>query len=196
MGGARQGLGQADRRQPDAGLTMDWRKVVSAVAPTLGTALLGPLGGMAASAVSDALLGRPNGTEPEIVTALTAGGPDALLKLKQADQAFAQRMRELDIDLEKVHQADRSSARDREARTGDRWTPRVLSAVVVGGFLGTVYMVLSGYVDGLKDPGIAGVVGTLIGYVSAKADQVVSYYFGSSSGSAAKTELLAKRKDG
>jgi|GEM_PF-4281121 len=33
---------------------------------------------------------------------------------------------------------------------------------------------------------------TLIGYVSAKAEQVVSYYFGSSAGSSRKDALLAQ----
>jgi hypothetical protein len=33
-------------------------------------------------------------------------------------------------------------------------------------------------------------VGTLIGYASAKADQVVSYYFGSSAGSDRKNVLI------
>jgi hypothetical protein len=37
---------------------MDWKKIVGAVAPTLATALGGPLAGMAAAAVSDALLGK------------------------------------------------------------------------------------------------------------------------------------------
>lgn len=174
--------------------SLDWKKIVGAVAPALGTALGGPLAGLAVSAVSDALLGRPDGSEGEISVALTAGGPDAVLKLKQADQAFAARMRELDIDLEKMHQADRASAREREAKTGDRATPRWLAGTIVGGFLLMVWYVLSGQVAGLKDPVAAGLIGTLIGYVSAKADQVVSYYFGSSSGSAEKNELLAKRK--
>lgn len=171
----------------------DWKKLVHTVAPTLAAALGGPLAGAATAVLSEALLGRKDGSEGEIATALATGGPDALLKLKNAEQQFATRMRELDIDLEKVHQADRDSARDREARTGDVWTPRILAGVVVFGFLLTVYMVLSGYVDGLKDPVFAGIVGTLIGYVSAKADQVVSYYFGSSSGSAVKTALLARK---
>ena len=34
--------------------------------------------------------------------------------------------------------------------------------------------------------------GTIIGYVSAKCEQVLAYYFGSTKGSARKTELLAK----
>lgn len=172
---------------------MNWKTIVATVAPALGTALGGPLGGLAVAAVSDALLGKPNGSEGEIAAALTAGGPDALLKLKQADQAFAARMKELDIDLERLHQSDRASAREREAKTGDRATPRALAAIIVGGFLLTVWYVLSGQVEGLKDPVAAGLIGTLIGYVSAKADQVTSYYFGSSAGSAAKTELLGRK---
>ena len=33
--------------------------------------------------------------------------------------------------------------------------------------------------------------GTLVGYLSAKAEQVLAYYFGSTKGSADKTALLA-----
>ena len=172
---------------------MDWKKIVGSVAPALATALGGPLAGLATAAVSDALLGKPNGSEAEIATAMKVGGADALIKLKEADQRFAVRMRELDIDLEKVNQADRNSAREREAKTGDSWTPRILAGVIVGGFLLMVWYLLSGQVEALRDPVAAGLIGTLIGYVSAKADQVVSYYFGSSAGSKEKNELLAKR---
>lgn len=171
----------------------DWKSIVGAVAPALATALGGPLAGVAVAELSKAVLGQENASETDLAAAVATGGADVLVKIKEADRAFAVRMRELDVDLERLHQTDRASARDREARTGDRATPRVLAAVIVGGFLATVYMVLAGYVQGLKDPMVAGMVGTLIGYVSAKADQVVSYYFGSSSGSAAKTELLAKK---
>ncbi len=34
--------------------------------------------------------------------------------------------------------------------------------------------------------------GALVGYVSAKAEQVIAYYFGSSSGSEQKTEIMGK----
>lgn len=173
---------------------MGWKEIVATVAPGLATALGGPLAGVAVSALSDSLLGRKDGAQDEVAAAVLTGGADALLKIKEAESAFMIRMRELDIDLERIHQSDRGSARDREAKTGDSWTPRVLAAVIVGGFLSMVYMVLSGYVQGLKDPTIATVIGTLIGYVSAKADQVVSYYFGSSAGSRDKTAMLAKGK--
>lgn len=172
---------------------MDWKKVLGSVAPALATALGGPLAGMATAAVSDALLGKPDGSEAEMAVALKAGGAEALLKLKEADQKFALDMKRIGVDLEKIAQEDRSSARDREVKTGDKATPRMLATVIVCGFLLTVWYVLSGQVEGLKDPVAAGLIGTLIGYVSAKADQVVSYYFGSSAGSQEKNQLLAKK---
>jgi uncharacterized membrane protein YeaQ/YmgE (transglycosylase-associated protein family) len=173
-------------------MNFDWKALVRTVAPVIGTALGGPLGNLAAQTLSNVLLGTPDGTEEQISTALASATPDQLLALKKADQEFAVRLRELDVDLERIAAGDRDSARKREASVGDKLTPRVLSIVVVGGFLGMVAAVLMGRVTGITDPTAAGMIGTLIGYVSAKADQVVSYYFGSSAGSAAKSETLDK----
>lgn len=169
---------------------MDLLKIVGAVAPTIATAIGGPLGGMAMKVVAE-VLGLPaDSSEKDVSKAMAAATPDQLLALKQADQDFAVRMRELDIDLEKIAASDRDSARRREAQVRD-WMPRVLAFVIVAGFMGTVFMVLLGYVEGMKDPLMATTVGTLIGFVSAKAEQVVAYYFGSSSSSQQKTQLLA-----
>lgn len=172
-------------------MTFDWRKLVGTVAPTLATALGSPLAGMAVAAISEAVLGKADGSEADVEAALAVATPDTLLRLREADRAFAVRMRELDVDLEKVAAGDRDSARRREIATGDKVTPRLLAFVVVGGFLAMVASVLLGKVTGITDPTAAGMIGTLIGYVSAKADQVVSYYFGSSAGSARKDEIVA-----
>ena len=98
-------------------------------------------------------------------------------------------MENLGVELAKIASEDRDSARQREAAVKD-WTPRVLAFVIISGFLYTVYAVLSGVVEGLRDPTMATIVGAVIGYISAKADQVVSYYFGSSAGSARKTDQM------
>ena len=172
---------------------MDLLKIVGAVAPSLATAIGGPLGGMAMKVVAE-VLGLPaDSSEKDVSKAMAAATPDQLLALKKADQDFAVRMRELDIDLEKIAASDRDSARRREAQVRD-WMPRVLAFVVVAGFMATVFLVLLGYVDGMKDPLMATTVGTLIGFVSAKAEQVIAYYFGSSSSSQQKTQLLAGGK--
>lgn len=170
-------------------MDVDWKKVVAAVAPGLATALGGPLAGVAVSALSEQLLGRPDGSEAEVATALRVGGSDALLKLKDAEQAFQTRMRELDIDLERLHQADRANARDREAKTGDVWTPRLLAFFVTAGFFGVLSFLL--LVGKPADGGDALMV--MLGALGGAWASVVAYFFGSSAGSAAKTDILAKR---
>lgn len=167
------------------------KSLLGTVAPTIATALGGPLAGVATKAIIGAL-GLTDGTPADqVALAVQNATPEQLLALKKADQDFAVRMRELDIDVLKVDANDRDSARQRESSVRD-WTPRILAFVVVAGFLTSVYMVLAGLVPGLKDPTTAALIGSLIGYVSAKADQVVAYYFGSNNSSERKTELLAK----
>lgn len=164
--------------------------LVRTVAPSIASAVGGPLAGMAVRTISEVLLGKPDGTEAELEEAATKATPEQLLALKKAEQEFTVRMRELDIDLERIGNSDRDSARNREVQTKD-WMPRVLAFVVVGGFMLTVFLVLMGYVEGMKDPLMATTVGTLIGFVSAKCEQVVAYYFGSSAGSKAKDEAMS-----
>ncbi len=168
----------------------DWKKIIGTVAPTIATALGGPMAGFAIKTLSNAVLGHENGSEDDLASAINISGPDALLKIKEADNAFAIRLKELDIDIEKIGVEDRASAREREAKTGDSTTLRVLAGMVIGGFLASVWFVLTGQAKGLSDPSIAATIGTLIGYLSAKADQVVSYYFGSSHGSQLKTDAM------
>ena len=164
--------------------------LVRTVAPSLASAVGGPLAGMAVRTISEVLLGKPDGTEAELEQAAAQATPEQLLALKKAEQDFAVKMRELDIDLERIANADRDSARNREIKTKD-WMPRILAFIVVGGFMLTVFMVLAGYVEGMRDPLMATTVGTLIGFVSAKCEQVVAYYFGSSAGSKAKDEAMS-----
>jgi hypothetical protein len=172
---------------------VDWKSIVGAVAPTIGASLGGPLGGMAAQALTSALGIKADAKEPEIARAMASATPDQLLAIKRAEIEFQERMLELDIDLERIAADDRDSARQREVQTRD-WMPKVLALLVIAGFLATVAGVLSGYVDGLRDPIMSTTVGTVIGFVSAKAEQVIAYYFGSSAGSRAKDTIIANGK--
>lgn len=171
-------------------MSRDWKSIVAAVAPTIATALGGPLAGLGVKALSEALLGHEKGTEDDIARALGAASGSDLVRLREIDAQFAAQMKALDVDLERIAAGDRDSARSREVRSGDAWTPRLIGGMALGGFLWAVYWVLSGQVSGMTDPTTVALVGTLVGYVSAKADQVVSYYFGSSAGSARKTEAM------
>lgn len=165
----------------------DWRKVIGAVAPTLATALGGPLAGVAVQSLSVALLGNETGTEDEIATAVLTGGADALAKIKAADREFEIRCRELDIDLERVHQADRASARDRQAKTND-WTPSVLAAAITIGFFTVLWELMHG---AIPDSGRDALL-VMLGSLGTAWASVVAYYYGSSSGSAKKTAVLER----
>ncbi len=169
----------------------DWKKVVGAVAPTLATALGGPLAGVAVKTIATQLLGNEEAGEQEIAEAMAKADPQTLIRLREIDTEFKTTMINSGIQLEKIASDDRASARQREVNAHDSWTPRVLAGVIVGGFMLCVYAVLGGRVADLKDPLIAGLIGTMIGYTSAKADQVVSYYFGSSASSKAKDETIS-----
>lgn len=172
---------------------MDFMRIIGAVAPSLATAVGGPIGGMAVKFITDALGIPSDSSKDDIAKAINNATPDQLVALKKAENDFTVRMKELDIDLERIASGDRDSARRRESQVRD-WMPRILAFVIVAGFMGTVFMVLLGYVEGMKDPLMATTVGTLIGFVSAKAEQVIAYYFGSSNSSQQKTALLAEKR--
>lgn len=168
---------------------MDWKKIVSTVAPMIGAALPGPFGPLAVSAISAAILGKPDGTPEEIDAAIAAGGPEVLLRVKEADHAFEERMTELGVDLERLAQTDRASARDREVRTGDSWTPRGLALLVTVGFFSVLgFLLVSG-----KPAAGGDALLVMLGALGGAWASIISYYFGSSVGSAEKTALLGRR---
>ena len=71
--------------------------VLGAVAPTIGTALGGPMGNMAMGMVAQAL-GCKNETKT-IEKAVQDATPEQLSELKKIDNDFDVKMKELDIDL-------------------------------------------------------------------------------------------------
>ena len=62
------------------------KNVVGAVAPTLGTALGGPMGGMAANMISE-VLGVPNNPR-SIEAAIQNATPEQMPQLKKAEKDF------------------------------------------------------------------------------------------------------------
>jgi hypothetical protein len=166
---------------------MDFLDTLKRLAPTLITTLGGPLAGLAVEAVSTAL-GWDGATKEQVIEKLGSGNLTGaeILAVKQAENALVVRLKELDIRSEELVVQDRQGARDREGKVGGMMTP-TLAALVVCAFVGVVFMTLFGSVtvDGV-------LAGTLIGYLSAKAEQVMSYYFGSSRGSDVKTLMIDK----
>lgn len=172
---------------------MDWKDLAATVgkaAPILGTLLGGPAGAAVGSIVASAL--RTGGT-PEEVSAMLATDPQAMLKLREIEATKAVRFQELAVEQARAEMAaataDRASAREREAKTGDTFTPRTLALLVTFGFFGVLaYLLAAGKPQTGGDALLV-----MLGALGGAWASVISYYFGSSVGSAQKTEILAKR---
>lgn len=182
---------------------MSLGSVFKKITPWLATAAsltipgAAPIIAVAAKILGDGLGSKVEATAKGISEALTRASetPEQIAQLKQIDNAFALQMQQLgfqhESDIERIEADDRASARAREIAVKD-WTPRLLaySMLLLTAFV--VVMVMFGEGKVLKDPTVSVTIGTVIGYIFAELKQVYNYYFGSSSGSAAKTEALTE----
>jgi len=160
---------------------MDWLKQI---APTIATALGGPLAGMAVSAISKAI-----GVDPEKVGDLISNNKltaEQIAQVKIAEIELQKQAQELGLNFEKLEVEDRKSAREMQATTRSI-VPPALAAIITIGFFSILIMMMIGKVDG-NNPTILMMLGSL----STAWTGIVAYYFGSSAGSQAKTDLLSK----
>jgi len=170
---------------------VDWKSVVRTVAPALATALGTPLAGVATKVITDALLGED---APELITeevlaeAVKSASPDQLIELKKASLQFEADMARLGVDIAKIEAGDRADARQREVLTGDHWTPRVLSGVVTVGFFGILFWILR---FGVPEVGSDALL-VMLGSLGTAWIGCMTFYFGTTSGSARKTDMIAK----
>lgn len=161
--------------------------LLKTLAPTVASALLGPLGGVAVSALGN-LFGVSEPTQQKIADAIQSGQitPDQLSKLKELELQYQNEEKERGFKYAELAVKDVDSARNREIQTKDN-TNKILAFTIVGAFIAMVGATLLGYA---KVESV--LAGTLVGYLSAKAEQVLAYYFGSNRDSHRKTELLAQ----
>jgi hypothetical protein len=159
-------------------------KLIENVAPTIATALGGPVAGMAVKALSTALLGHPDGSEDDVNAALAAATPDQIAAIKRADNDFKVQMKSLDIDLVRIAEKDRESARSMQIANKSMLVPS-LATIIISAFVVVTIGTLLGYAK-IE----SAMAGTLIGYLSAKAELVLSFYFGSSADSESKSEMI------
>jgi len=147
------------------------KNVVGAVAPTLGTALGGPLGGAAASMISDAL-GCDN-DEKSINKALQSATPDELAGVKEADREFDAKMKELDVDLFALETQDKQDARKHFAKD---WTAKFIGLIMVVFFCSYIAMitVMPPEQNSME------LINLVLGYMGGLVSAVISFYFGAS----------------
>jgi hypothetical protein len=166
--------------------------------PLLGAVLPIP-GGAAIGAALASAIGSPSAEPVDILAKLTQDA-DALQKARQFELAHTETMLKLQIEQEQneyahdaaiaqVSAGDTANAREREEKTGDVWTPRLIALVV---------LVMYGYVQWFSLSHVIPVESRDLatrgmGILDMAVGLVLGYYFGSSLHAARTTELLAKK---
>ena len=170
---------------------MDWLATLKSVAPTVAAALFGPMGAVAVASVGE-LLGLSDATKDKISDIILTGQmtPEQVGKLKELELEYQNNEKERGFKYAELSFKDRDSARTANVSGGTQKPLFWLSLLLLSITLGTECMVLfKGYPEG-TDPLV---VGRVLGLMDAVAMLVLSYWYGTTNGSAMKTELLVAK---
>ena len=147
------------------------KNIISTIAPALGSALGTPLGGAAVSMIAEKL-GVPN-NQKSVQKAIQQATPEQLLELKKVEKDFEVKMKELEVDVFKLETQDVQDARK---TFSNDWTSKLLGVVVIGGFMGYIFLVT------IQPPeqNSEALINLVLGYLGGLASAVISFYFGAS----------------
>jgi hypothetical protein len=157
---------------------MEWLKTV---APTIATALGGPLAGMAVSAIAKAI-----GCEPDEVQSVISSNKltaEQVASIQLAELELKKQAQSMNLDFAKLIAEDKKSARDMQIATKS-WIPPVMAVGVTCGFFGILAGLMYGQIQHAPQ------IDIMLGSLGTAWTGIISFYFGSSAGSQAKTELL------
>ena len=159
---------------------MEWLKTI---APTIATALGGPLAGMAVSAVAKAI-----GVSPDEVQDVISSGKltaEQVASIQLAELELKKQAQSMNLDFAKLMAEDKKSARDMQIATKS-WIPALLAVFVTIGFFGILLGLMTEHFK------TSDALMLMLGSLATAWTGVMVFYFGSSASSQAKTELLAK----
>jgi len=183
----------------------DWKKIIGTVAPAVASLIGGPMSAIAVKSLSNIFLGKDDGSEDEVAQAVLTGmTPDKIVELQKLNKEHEEKMAEIGFDYAKLNQTtelayvdDTKDARKYHTNNTFWLGVAILSmfAVTMGMSLFGAYQILSGGIT-IKDvatvAAVSGFIGSIIGYVASASQQVIGYFYGSSSGSSKKTDALAE----
>jgi hypothetical protein len=171
---------------------MDIGGILSKVAPWLAAAATGGPAGLAGMAIKTiaGAVGASDQTTEAITAAVAGATPEQLAALKQEEQAFQLKMKELGInevkDILALEVDDRKDARAMFSTTRSI-TPTVLSYVITVGFLG----MLTGMLLGVFKVSDSQALLIMLGALGAEFAAVCKFWFGTTNEGGRKTEMLA-----
>jgi len=160
------------------------------IAPTIASALLGPLGGVAVAGLTK-ILGIDGGTVKDVTKAISDGRitPEQIAEIRKLELQFQQDEKERGFRYAELAFKDRDSARQANVSGGIQGKMFVLSCLLLTLTLGTeIWILFNGYPPALPEI----IVGRILGLLDGVALLVLGYHYGTTSGSMQKTELLAQ----
>jgi hypothetical protein len=159
---------------------------LTTIAPTIASALLGPLGGIAVAGLGK-IFGIDGATQKDITKAISDSKitPDQLAEIQKLELQFQNDEKERGFKYSELEFKDRDSARTMQVATRST-TPTVLTYVVTLGFFGILGWML--YDDSVvNSPPLLIMLGTL----GTAWTACVSFWVGTTNNSQHKDILLA-----
>lgn len=172
--------------------------VVKTLAPTIATALGGPLAGGAVAALESVfgVTPKPDAStddrQASLAAAISGATPEQLAAMRKADQDYAVAMAQAGFKdtetLASLAVQDRASARQMQISTKSWTAPFLAIAVTVGFFSVLGVMMFTELPKAAHDA-----LMLMLGSLGTAWASVIAYYFGSSASSDRKTEIIAQQ---
>jgi hypothetical protein len=172
---------------------MGFKDVLKTAFPFLVAAASAVPGGqIATTALGKILKLDPGATLDDAGAALLNAPPEVRAQLQAEENRHKEVMAQMGInsiqEYERIMAGDRASAREREMTLKDK-IPAILAIGITLGFFGLLFIMLKFP----PPPASEKVMDIMLGALTTAWIAVVTYYFGSSAGSARKTELLSQQ---
>jgi len=165
-----------------------WIDALATVAPVAATMLGGPLAGVAVKALGGVFGLGDGATESDVERAVLGMKPEMMVELRRVDSDLKKTMIQAGVDLERIAQEDRASARGLAEKTGI--TVQVIITLVLAGiFSACIWAMFAGYMEGLSE-GTRSILNMAIGTVGGYLGAAVTFFLGSTAGSQTKDKLL------
>jgi hypothetical protein len=164
----------------------DWTETLKALAPTVASALLGPMGGIAVTTLGG-IFGVSSPTQDKIADVITNAQltPDHIAEIKKLELQYQDDEKERGFKYSELEFRDGDSARNMQVATHSTMPPILAIIVTVGFFSILIFMVMnSAYKP--TEPLLV-----MLGSLGTAWTGIIGFYFGSSHGSQAKDKLLA-----
>lgn len=160
---------------------MDWKNIVSGVAPIIAGTLTGgnPVVIALTSSIVKKALGLPTEATDAEITSSIQSDPDALVKIRQAELELQAKLKEYGIE-------DIANARQMQIQTRDK-TPFYLTILTMIMFFVMLWFVC--YMD--VPTAMHDTFMLMLGLVISCVKDVYGFFFGSSASSSSKNDVIA-----